>query len=356
MPFKAGHIFLVGGIIMALITSVLFINVIKGQSSPKEPKKEPVRTVVVASKHLPAGTIVAPEHVKKTEWPKKLLIPGQYFESSSKLIGRTIRTDLYTGELFYKSKLTGDDSRGGMPVIIPEGHRAVSVGVNEIKGVAGFIQPGSWVDVAATFEIKAKGGKVHVTRTVLQNVMVLASAQTMIDENETIPGLDEIEEEEDADEDDKKSKKKDKKSAGDLEKERKAREKAREKAKKQARSVATITLALTPEQVEKLALIEEASSIHIALRAEGDLDIVDVPGISEDDILMGSANPFAQMDWNTSNTTSPDGTASGTPAPTQNVDDFFNLEELDAKPNSTPIDSSVSIEVIQGTTKSSIKF
>ncbi len=341
MPFKAGHLFLLGAIAMAILTAVLFMNMMKGQST-KAPKKAETVDVVIATEYIPKGTILTSQHMKRAEWPKKFLSSGSFFEERSKLMGRTVRMDIMPGELFYKQKLTGDKSRGGMPVLIPEGHRAVAVSVSEVHGVAGFVKPGSWVDVIATFQRKSSQGKTYVTRTVLQNVMVLASAQTMVEEGKSgMRKPDALSEQLVGDDNKKKNKKKKKeKSARELEKERKAKEKAEERARKRAKTVGSVTLALTPVQVERLALIEEASSVHLALRPEGDKNMPEVKGVTTEDILTG--NPSAP-DWTRGLNVNP------TPP-----DDFSTVEEL--TPPIAVNESSKTVEVIEGTARSKMNF
>ncbi len=341
MPFKAGHLFLLGAIAMAILTAVLFMNMMKGQSV-KEPKKAEAVDVIISTGFVPKGTILTSRHMKKTEWPKKFLAPGSYFKTRGKLMGKTVRMDIMPGELFYKEKLTGDKSRGGMPVLIPSGHRAVSVSVNEVRGVAGFVKPGNWVDVVATFQLKSSGDKVHVTRTVLQNVLVLASAQTMVMEGANRMAKPEVLSKSFGENRDKKKGKVKEKSARELEKERKAKEKAEERAQKQARTVGTVTLALTPDQVERLALIEEASSVHLALRAEGDKESLDVKGVTTGDILTGRSSV---SDWTA-------GLDKKAPP-----EDFSKLEELTPPPMANPsMDEFRTVEVIEGTTRSKMNF
>jgi pilus assembly protein CpaB len=346
LPFKTGHLFLLGAIVMAVVTAVLFTNVLK-KTSAEKPKELDTATVVVAADYVPAGTILMSQHVQRVDWPKKFLAKKNYFAKSSDVVGKMVRSDLIPGEIIYKQKLAGDTSRGGLPVMIPEGMRGVTVGVTEIKGVAGFVKPGDFVDVLATFELKVEGGgKSYVTKTILQNVMVLASAQTMV--NETSPQIEKPEgltgEEEEEAQSNSSNREDKRKSARDIEKENKAREKARKEAEKRAKTTSSVTLALWPEQVEKLALAEESAELHLALRPEGDNSTAAVDGVNMDQLLTGRSS----YSWPFSNV----GTRSEPP------DDFDKLEEMTPPPAPSLPEPApgFQIEVIEGTTKSSVSF
>ncbi len=342
MPFKTGHLFLLGAIVMAVVTAVLFTNMMKTTSAEK-PKAVETQKVIVASEYVPMGTVLMASQLKTVDWPKKFLVPNSYFENKIDLVGRMVKSDLVPGEIVYKQKLTRDNSRVGMPVMIPDGYRAVSVGVSEVKGVAGFVKPGDHVDVMATFEIRSNrgSGKHYVTRTIVQNVVVMASAQTMVDETDVAIDKPEVLTNE-ATEDDDSGKKKKQKSDRDLEKERKAREKAKREAEKRAKMTSSVTLALTPEQAEKIALAQESAEIHLALRPEGDQSIAEAPGVSSAQLLLGDTDvagwPFHEPDDEPSGESSKPAEPAPAPAPA-----------LVKNPG-------VNIELIEGTARSSVNF
>jgi len=134
------------------------------------------RPVVVAARNLAAGAIVQPLDVKVVQWPVDLA-PATYAGDESAVIGRGLVAAVSADEPLIETKLAQRGQGGGLPVVIPEGMRAVSVKVDEVIGVAGFVLPGTRVDVLATFGVGGNGENA-VTRVILQNVEALAAGQT----------------------------------------------------------------------------------------------------------------------------------------------------------------------------------
>lgn len=178
MPIKPGHVYIVVALIFAVVSAVMIQNIAVKKATPKKVAKLETQSVTVASANLPAGTTIAPEDVTVVEWPSKYLVSANVFDDKYSVVGRTVKSDLVPGEPVYKQKLTGDKSSGGLPVLIPKGFRAITIGVSETKGVAGFVNPGDRVDVLVT--VNEGGRENKLTKIVLQNVLVLASAQQMV--------------------------------------------------------------------------------------------------------------------------------------------------------------------------------
>ncbi|MBK8190153.1 MAG: Flp pilus assembly protein CpaB [Vampirovibrionales bacterium] len=293
-PGKTGALFLAGAIVMAIITAVVFNNAVKGADRKKTAVVE-TEGVMVAAQYIPAGTALNGVQLKRLAFPKRYLSPGSYFTRPGELIGRTIRGDLIPGEIVYRQKLAGDKSRGGLPVMIPNGLRAVSISVNEVKSVAGFVKPGDHVDVIATFQLRsqeedAPTDKLRLSRTVLQNVLVLATAQTMI--NNAEPQAEKPPALLDAERDPKaKPGQEAKKSARDIEREQRQREKSQKDAEKRAKTTSSVTLALSPSQAEQAALLEEASEIHLTLRGEGDTKTTTLGSAESRQLILGAGAP-----------------------------------------------------------------
>jgi pilus assembly protein CpaB len=140
---------------------------------PQTKVAEPLKTspVVVAAKDLTYGTKLAKEHLKVVDYPLESLPKGFYAEIDS-VQDQSTKVFLMEGEPVLASKLSMIG--GGLSLRIPDEMRAISLSVNEITGVNGFILPGDRVDVLVTVD-NAKGSNVAVTKTILQNVEVLAS-------------------------------------------------------------------------------------------------------------------------------------------------------------------------------------
>lgn len=134
------------------------------------------RPVVVAARDLAAGTILQPPDIRVVQWPADLA-SATYPGDAAAVVGRGLVTQVSADEPLLETKLASRGKGGGLPVIIPEGMRAVSVKVDEVIGVAGFVLPGTRVDVLATFGVGGKGEDA-VTRVILQNAEALAAGQT----------------------------------------------------------------------------------------------------------------------------------------------------------------------------------
>jgi len=138
--------------------------------------------VVVAAKALPLGALVAASDVKIANWPSKSVVAGG-FAKVEDVIGRGLMSEVVANEPITESKLASRESGGGLPPTIPLGMRAISVKVNEVVGVAGFVVPGTHVDVVATVAKESE----TTTRTVVSNLKVIA-AGTRYDQQEAREG------------------------------------------------------------------------------------------------------------------------------------------------------------------------
>ncbi|MCX6544248.1 MAG: Flp pilus assembly protein CpaB [Acidobacteria bacterium] len=125
---------------------------------------------VVASTGIPVGTLLTKEQLKLVGWPSSSPVPGA-FTSIDAVVGRAAVVTLAENEPITESKLASRGSGSGLPPTIPPGMRAMSVRVNEVIGVAGFVVPGTRVDVIATVDVN----RDIVTRTVVSNLLVLAA-------------------------------------------------------------------------------------------------------------------------------------------------------------------------------------
>lgn len=128
--------------------------------------------VVVAAADLPMGTLVTKEQVKLVDWPSRTQVPGA-FGSIDDVVNRGIIQAVGENELITERKLAPTGAGAGLSPTIPHGMRAISVKVNEVIGVAGFVVPGSRVDVLVTVdEANGRGG---MARAVVSNVAVLTA-------------------------------------------------------------------------------------------------------------------------------------------------------------------------------------
>ncbi len=149
----------------------------------------PTTKVAVAAVNLPTATLLAKESVDFVEWPKSVTPDGS-FADRAQLAGRVTNGPLVKGEPILAAKLAPPGARQGMAAVIPDNMRAMTVPVNEVVGVAGFIHPGDFVDVLTTMQtpLNGKSGEMEFrAKVVLQNIKVLAVGEDlMADESKPV--------------------------------------------------------------------------------------------------------------------------------------------------------------------------
>jgi pilus assembly protein CpaB len=125
---------------------------------------------VVASKTLPVGTLLTAESVKLVDWPAATPLAGG-FDSLDAVVGRGLIAAVVENEPIVEGKVAKREAGAGLPPSITPGMRAMSIKVNEVIGVAGFVVPGTRVDVMVVFHQKEDG----ISRVVVSNVQVLTA-------------------------------------------------------------------------------------------------------------------------------------------------------------------------------------
>lgn len=201
--------------LLASLLMTRYIGVLEGDA--KQAKID-LQSVAVAAGDIPIGTRIDMSLLAKREWPKAGIPQGAVFEPEAAL-GRLARGEIARGEPILEHRLFPKDLStvtGVMSVLVPEGKRAMAVGVNEVIGVSGFILPKDRVDVIAT---RTDQPMTKSTETILHNIEVLAVGKRLEQEG------------------------------------------------KQNVEVPTVTLAVSPEEAERLAKALQEGKIHIALRS-----------------------------------------------------------------------------------------
>jgi pilus assembly protein CpaB len=138
--------------------------------------------IAVAARPLPMGARVTAEDVRLVAWPSRHPVPGS-FTTVEDVLGRGLVSAVLENEPFTARRLASKDSGAGLPPSIPSGMRAMSVKVNEVIGVAGFVVPGTRVDVLVTIRQQNDS----MSRTVASNVQVL-TAGTRYDQEKARDG------------------------------------------------------------------------------------------------------------------------------------------------------------------------
>jgi pilus assembly protein CpaB len=133
----------------------------------------PTRPVVVAVANLDLGASLRPEDVRTIDWPAES-VPAGAFEHVEDVVGRGLIQPVVQNEAILPNKLASKDAGAGLAPVIRPGYRALSVRVNDVIGVAGYVLPGTHVDVVVTISPTQGTGDV-TSKIVLTNVEVLGS-------------------------------------------------------------------------------------------------------------------------------------------------------------------------------------
>jgi pilus assembly protein CpaB len=154
-----------------LLSSVVYKRLKEGGVGARKPGVD----IVVAANDLQVGTKLEDRDLKLVNFPAESL-PDGIIRQKARAVGRGVLQPISRGEFILSSKLADKDV-AGLPALIPPGMRALSVRVNDVISVAGFVLPGTRVDVLLTGNPGAGGESV--TTTVLENVAVLATGQKL---------------------------------------------------------------------------------------------------------------------------------------------------------------------------------
>jgi pilus assembly protein CpaB len=164
------------GVIALALGGLASFTVLHQLQSKTAGDTRPGADVVVAATDIPVGAKVGDNDVKVVRYPSGDL-PPNCFRLKTSVVGRGAVLPIAKGEFVTANKLAGENAGYGLPALIPPGMRAVSVRVNEVIGVAGFVQPGTRVDVLLTGN--PTGASEQQTTTVLENVAVIATGQKL---------------------------------------------------------------------------------------------------------------------------------------------------------------------------------
>lgn len=202
----------------------------------------PTTQVVVASANLDVGTALRAEDLRTIQWPAAS-VPQGVFSKPEDVIGRGLLEPVVEHEPILAGKLASKEAGVGLPPIIPEGMRAMSVRVNDVIGVAGYVLPGNHVDVLVTVSPTDQHRDV-TSKVILTDVQVL-TAGTKIE---------------------------------------------RDTEKDKPVTVSVVTLLVDPQQAERLTLASTEGKIQLALRNPLDKTMPTTPGI-QPAVLLGNLGP-----------------------------------------------------------------
>jgi pilus assembly protein CpaB len=235
------RLFIILGIasLAGLLASYLVYSVVvQVQAKAPEVGNQPV---VVAAVNMGLAETITKDHVKVVAWPKNS-VPAGSLSTLEQANGRVVRSAIVAGEPLLDAKLAPELSgRGGiMPMLVPEGQRAVTIKVDDAIRETGFILPNSRVDVLVSITGAAPGAE-HIAKTILQDVLVLASGQTVeLRDNKPV-------------------------------------------------QMTTVTMALTPDKVERLTIAQTEGRLFIVTRNLNDKTVVQTQGATRTSILSDGA-------------------------------------------------------------------
>jgi len=237
MRNKRFFLVLVGALIFGVLAAV---SVSKYLSSAQAYTKN-LNKIAVAKVAIPIGSKIVPEQIMVVQFPKEST-PDGAFESPEKLAGRVAVTNIAAREPITESRLAPEGTAAGLSAIIPEGYRAMTVKVDDAAGISGFIMPGTMVDVVVVIDPREGSGMQDpISKVVLQNIKVLANGQNI----------------------------------------------DKPKDEREANSVKAVTLQVTPEQAEKLALASSEGKLQLMMRSQIDQGDEQTPGVNKRGLLSG---------------------------------------------------------------------
>jgi len=228
-------------LLLAMLASVGAYKFLSGQSRVAERARLQTVGIVVAQVDIPLGSTINPNQVAVSAWPKDNY-PKDAIADSKVVAGRVALRDFTRGEPVVESKLVPlNKPTGLLSLKVPSGMRAFSIKVNEAVGVGGFIVPDSRVDVVVT-TTPSQNSQEKVAKIVLEDIRVLAAGQ-VIEQKENKPV-----------------------------------------------TVNTVTLALLPEEAEKLALAGNDGIIQLVMRNFADNVLVLTGGSNKGRLLSSYRN------------------------------------------------------------------
>ncbi len=235
-------IFAVAGAVLCGLLGVMLIT--RYLSSVNAFTKE-LGNVVVAKTEIQLGEKITADQLALSPIPNGSAPEGA-FRKLEQVVGRVAITPIGVREAITNLKLAPEGVGAGLSAVIPEGYRAMTVKVDDVVGVSGFLMPGSFVDVVAVIvPTSRQGGETQgpISKIVLQNIKVLASGAKIDSPNN----------------------------------------------QREPTSVNAVTLQVTPEQAEKLVLAANESKLQLVMRNYGDKEDTQTGGANKGSLLSGDS-------------------------------------------------------------------
>ena len=233
-------------LIIAVLAAVAFgliaaVSVSRYLANAQEYTKN-LSNVVIARTDIEVGSRIIAEQLAVAQFPRNVAPDGTFKVIDENLVGRIAVVKISAREPITESRLAPEGSAAGLAAIIPEGYRAMNVRVDDVVGISGFIMPGTLVDVVVVIEPPDNNqNRERISKIVLQNIKVLANGANL----------------------------------------------DKPKNEKEAERVKTVTLQVTPDQAEKLALATSEGRLQLVMRNSIDQGDEVTPGANKRSLLSG---------------------------------------------------------------------
>ena len=238
MNLPRGTIFLAAAVVAGLVATFGIHHYV---SVKTRVVKAPTRQVFIAAADISPGTVIAGPAVKAVTWPQEV-IPPNSVATMREIEGRVVKVPIPQGNPVLFSMLAPVGTAAGLSGILEDGKRALTVKVDEVAGVAGFVHPGDHVDVLMDMAMKDEGAQEHFSKTILHDITILTIGQIWEQKGENKPMV-----------------------------------------------VNTVTLELSPDQAEVLNLASNNGKIRLALRNRNNKTVAQTAGVTTS-ILVNGAN------------------------------------------------------------------
>ena len=235
LKLPRGTIFLIAAVVAGLIAT---FGIHRYVSVKTRVVQTPTRQVFIAAADIYPGMALTGTAVKAVTWPQEV-IPPKSVSTLREIEGRVVKVPIPQGNPVLFSMLAPEGTAAGLSGILDDGKRALTVKVDEVAGVAGFIHPGDRVDVL--MDLSLKGQSEHFSKTILHDIAVLSTGQIWEQKGENKPMV-----------------------------------------------VNTVTLELTPEEAEMLNLASNEGKIRLALRNRNNKTIAKTQGVTTSVLISGA--------------------------------------------------------------------
>jgi pilus assembly protein CpaB len=229
-------------IVMAVVVGFVAVFAIhKVMAMKTSAVVEPTSQILVAEADITSGTALSPRLLKSEPWPHRI-IPPQAVRTMEQVNGRVLLVPLSKGEPVLLSKLAPEGTAAGLGGLLKDSMRAFTVKVDDVSGVAGFINPGDHVDVLMSAPVLDSRGE-HLSKIILQDVKVMTAGQVWQPNSRNEP-----------------------------------------------KSFSTVTLEVTPEQSEVLNLASTQGKVRLTLRSRANKEVTHTPGILTSKLVNGHSS------------------------------------------------------------------